>query len=106
MKTIAESEFAVKPKGHSKTPEGQEPHSVKGKITREDLQRKLGTRPSASSLTTLKENNLIEILSEYDVYHNTADDGEEPSWELRTYSKPAYKTTRDGDVAVKYLKFQ
>lgn len=105
LKTIAESEFTVKPTDrHSETPDGQEPHSVKGKITREDLQRKLGTRPSASSLTTLKENNLIEILSEYDVYHNTSEEDEEPSWELRTYSKPAYKTTRDGDVAVNYLK--
>ncbi|MBT5171663.1 MAG: hypothetical protein HOL90_05240 [Candidatus Nitrosopelagicus sp.] len=103
LKIIAESEFTVKPTGHSETPDSEEPYPVKGQITRMDLERKLGRRPSVTSLNTLKESNLIEILSEYDVYHNTSEEEDDPTWEKRTYSQPAYKTTKDGKVAVRYL---
>ena len=103
LKIIAESEFTVKPTGHSETPDSEEPYTVKGQITRMDLERKLGRRPSVTSLNTLKESNLIEILSEYDVYHNTSEEEDDPTWEKRTYSQPAYKTTKDGKVAVRYL---
>ncbi len=103
LKIIAESEFTVKPTGHSETPDSEEPYTVKGQITRIDLERKLGRRPSVTSLNTLKESNLIEILPEYDVYHNTSEEEDDPVWELRTHSQPAYKTTEDGDIAVRYL---
>lgn len=103
LKIIAESEFTVKPTGHSETPDSEEPYTVKGQITRIDLERKLGRRPSVTSLNNLKESNLIEILPEYDVYHNTSEEEDDPVWELRTHSQPAYKTTEDGDIAVRYL---
>ena len=107
LKIIVGSEFTVKPKGPlSETPDGEDPRLVKGQITRIDLERKLGRRPSVSSLNVLKDSKLIEILPEYDVYHNTSEEEDDDVWELRTYSQPAYKITKDGILAARYLKFK
>ena len=106
LKIIVGSEFTIKSKGPlSETPDGEDPRLVEGQITRIDLKRKLGRRPSVSSLDILKDSNLIEILPEYNVYHNTSEEEDDAAWELRTYSQPAYKVTKDGLIAAKYLKF-
>ena len=109
---IVDSEFTVKAKGFSETPNGEDPRPVKGQITRHDLinlmQRrikKIGkvARPSTSSLELLKKFKLIEILPEYEAYHNTSIP-KSPIWELTHHSKPAYRATHGGRIAKRRLK--
>ena len=109
---IVDSEFTVKAKGFSETPNGEDPRPVKGQITRQDLitlmQRrikKIGkvARPSTSSLDLLKKFKLIEILPEYEAYHNTSIP-KSPIWELKPHRKPAYRATYGGRIAKRRLK--
>lgn len=105
LKVIADSEFTVKPNGHSETPDGEEPYPVKGQITRKDLARQLDVdRAPDQLLKGLRDDKLIEILPEYDVYLNTSDEEDEDTWELGTYSYPAFKITKPGIIAVRRFK--
>ena len=111
---IANSEFTVKAKDLSETPEGEDPHTVEGQITRHDLinlmQDRIDAvqigkvaRPSSSSLELLERFKLIEILSKYEVYKKKSNVGE-PEWELDTDSFKAYKVTESGKIAARRVK--
>ena len=105
LKVIAKSEFTVKPNGHSETPDGEDPHPVKGQITRIDLERKLDVRRAPDGiLKKLEQFKLIETISPYDVYTNTSDEEDDPTWELVPYSYNAYKITKAGIIAARRFK--
>lgn len=105
LKVIAESEFTVKPNGHSETPDGEDPHPVKGQITRKVLQIKLDVaRAPDGILKKLEDFKLIEILSQYDVYTDTSDEEDDPTWKLVPYSFNAYKITKAGIIAARRFK--
>ena len=109
---IANSEFTVKGKDMPKTPKGEDPRTVEGQITRQDLInlmqsriKKIGkvARPSVSSLKLLVKFKLIEILPEHEVYRKKSNVGE-PEWKLDTDGFKAYKATESGKIAARRLK--
>ncbi len=109
---IANSEFTVKAKDMSKTPDGEDPHTVEGQITRQDLInlmqsriKKIGkvVRPSSSSLKLLVKFKLIEKLENIEVYKKESLVGE-PKWILDTDDFKAYKATESGKIAARCLE--
>jgi hypothetical protein len=109
---IANSEFTVKGKDLSETPEGEDPRKVEGQITRQDLIhlmqsriKKIGkvARPPSSSLRLLVKFKLIEKLENIEVYKKKSNVGE-PEWKLDTDSFKAYKVTESGKIAARRVK--
>ena len=78
---------------------------MKGQITRIDLERKLDVRRAPDGiLKKLEQFKLIETISPYDVYTNTSDEEDDPTWELIPYSYNAYKITKAGITAARRFK--
>ena len=55
-------------------------------------------------LKKLEDFKLIEILSKYDVYTDTSDEEDDPTWKLISYSFNAYKITKAGIIAARRFK--